>query len=214
MLHYHDFCNDSDSRIYPACFIFASTPLARGLYHCVAFLVQERGGQVAQNAPSSSHFSFPPLYQAPASKARWFCGSAAQLPVGRASWALEGNRHCEEVPYLKDTRRKIIQLPPSVKASRQIPSLVHNLSPHPGSTDPSQPSKTPTRTASWQSVGLYPGREAGASVTEDCSGTLRHSGTVGLLQAKLGQLVRTEGLHFPWGRWLSYLGEELFFHMG
>lgn len=116
--------------------------------------------------------------------------------LGEPAELLKGTATCEEVPHLKDTRRKIFQLPPSVKVSRQIPSLVHNFSPHPGSTDPSQPSKTPTRTASWQSVGLYPGREAGASVTEDFSGTLHHSGTVGLLQARLRQLVRTKGLHF------------------
>ena len=49
--------------------------------------------------------------------------------LGEPAELLKGTTTCEEVPYLKGTRKKIIQLPLSAKASRQIPPLAHDLSP-------------------------------------------------------------------------------------
>lgn len=110
-------------------------------------------------------------------------GQPAELSKGTAT--------CAKVPYLKGTRRKIIQLPPSAKGSRRIPPLFHKLSSLPGFTEPSQPSKTPISLGfvAWE-------RGRSIAVMEYFSGTFHYQGTVSLLQTRVRQLMRTKGKDF------------------
>lgn len=64
VLRGHDFRNDADTGICPACFIFASSVLVHGHQHRTALLFQESGAGGARDAPSSRFF-FLPFYQMP-----------------------------------------------------------------------------------------------------------------------------------------------------
>lgn len=89
---------------------------------------------------------------------------------------------CKEVPCLKGTRRKIIQLPPSVKTSRQIPSHAYNFY-HPSRLHRPQSAHQNTHQYSIMAICDLAAWEKGRSVTvkEDCSGCLHDQGTVSSL---------------------------------
>lgn len=131
---------------------------------------------------------------------------------GELAELLKATATCKEVPYLKGTWRKIIQLPSSVKVGRQIPHLSHNLSPLPR-LHASQPDQHPPEQhhGDLWSYSLWERQEC------HWHGRFRwHSPLLGDSQSSPSKIQitpekKTKGLYFHWARWLSYPEEEDFF---
>lgn len=122
-----------------------------------------------------------------------------------------GTAAAREVPYLKGTWRKIIHLPPSAKASRQISPLAHNLSPQQAPQTPASPAKHRPEQHHGNPCSCSLGDRQECQSRKIAVALSITSGQSVFSKQDLDNENKTKGLCFHWARWLSYLEREPFF---